>query len=324
MLCPKPSVGPTGQFPCGQCVACRINRQRAWAARILLEAKAHHASLFLTLTYDWEHVPGDAGGCGLNLVPEDRILFLKRLRERLRPRTIRYFSAGEYGADPNILPPDQWPDWLHEAHQPRPHWHLVIFGLSLDECVVVNGRLQHPTVQEAWGKGFTEAGELTAHRAAYVAGYVTKKLASRDCAEARRLYGRRPEHATQSKNPGIGALYVDELAEALLHAAPDDEDIPEEWHDQATGRTWPLTPFVAGKVREALGLERLARNRPPRDRRQKPDDEDVVPGLYRQEVDAYAGTVQSVPLTRKEVRAREAAEKATRRAKRNMARRRSI
>ena len=44
-------------YRCGVCVSCRIERREQWAARILLEAKLHEDTVFVTLTYGKGHVP---------------------------------------------------------------------------------------------------------------------------------------------------------------------------------------------------------------------------------------------------------------------------
>ena len=39
------------QVPCGQCMACRLERARQWAVRCVHEAQMHKDNCFLTLTY---------------------------------------------------------------------------------------------------------------------------------------------------------------------------------------------------------------------------------------------------------------------------------
>lgn len=46
-------------FPCGKCLACRIARTREWAVRIMHEMSEWEDSVFLTLTYDDDHIPDD-------------------------------------------------------------------------------------------------------------------------------------------------------------------------------------------------------------------------------------------------------------------------
>lgn len=272
MRCSKVVSGPRGLFPCGQCMPCRINSQRQWVSRLILESRTAPA-IFVTLTYDWDHVPGDAGGAGLNLVPGHMQSFLKRLRERIRPRRIRFFGVGEYGSDPKQIRREKWPPWLHEAHQPRPHYHLVLFGLSLDECQVVTpprGRahIVHPEVHAAWGMGHTECDAFNARTARYISGYVLKKLTQRNQYSEKLLFGRQPEFIRTSRKPGLGAgpggHLIQETARKLARDEPEAEDVPTQLrHD---GKLYPFPKFVAAKVREARGFERLARNRPPRQR----------------------------------------------------------
>lgn len=256
MLCSHPITLTYGSsVPCGQCLPCRINKVRKWAGRITMESLCHEASLFATLTYDWANCPGDAGGCGLTLRPRDATLFLKRLRER-RQKPFRYYLVGEYGSDPRE-DRKRWPEWMHEAHQPRPHYHLVLFGdFHISETVVTgirrNGepRLDHPDVHRAWGLGHTEVGELTPNRCQYVAGYVTKKMTRKeDERTAAWLNGRHPEFARMSRRPGIAVPYVERLADRLdRDGAPY---VPRTWFHR--GRWWPLDPLIVEKVCNAIG-----------------------------------------------------------------------
>lgn len=65
-------------------------------------------SFFVTFTYDDDHlVYANEGPC---LCKSDFQLFLKRLRKRLEPRSLKYFCVGEYG-DLNG----------------RPHYHALMF-----------------------------------------------------------------------------------------------------------------------------------------------------------------------------------------------------
>lgn len=97
--------------PCGQCLACRINRTRDWKFRCLLELKGFNdLACFVTLTYNDENLPVSG-----SLVKQDLQKFLKRLRKAVYPKKIKYYSCGEYGDKNN-----------------RPHYHLILFGLGVD------------------------------------------------------------------------------------------------------------------------------------------------------------------------------------------------
>ena len=90
--------------PCGHCLACRIARTREWTVRLLHESEFWEDTIFVTLTYDDEHLPSDR-----SLVPRDLTLFFKRLRKDLGDRKIKYYACGEYG------------DTFG-----RPHYHAII------------------------------------------------------------------------------------------------------------------------------------------------------------------------------------------------------
>ena len=112
MICTSPiSIkGDNGYMfvPCGQCIACRINHAKEWATRIYGESRMHDENIFLTLTYDDEHLPKD------NSVHKDEVQrFMKRLRKAVYPDKVRYFLCGEYGGQFG-----------------RPHYHVILFGLS--------------------------------------------------------------------------------------------------------------------------------------------------------------------------------------------------
>ncbi len=81
MRCAYPNLINSILRPCGQCQNCRINKQREWTGRILLEAQMYPISSFVTLTYADEHetrIPHpEAKNLTLsNLVPKDLSGFL--------------------------------------------------------------------------------------------------------------------------------------------------------------------------------------------------------------------------------------------------------
>ena len=156
---------------------CKINRRSEWTGRILLEMQSHENSTFCTLTYSDSHLPSD----GL-IKKRDVQLFLKKLRRKYAPKTIRYFATGEYGSQTS-----------------RAHYHLILFGFC---------PLDHHLVTEAWGKGFTTATEVNSQRAAYVAKYTTKDN------------GPTATFGMMSRRPGIGRKMAVNIA-ASLKAHPD-------------------------------------------------------------------------------------------------------
>lgn len=178
------------RFPCGQCMACRLNKQREKAMRISHELQYHKDSVFITLTYDDKHLPSNN-----SLVKSDVQKFLKRLRKRIGVERVRYFLCGEYGEQGN-----------------RPHYHLIVFGLRYSDSRIFED-LQYKPSQDVyyckckcWDKGFVSVGKVNQARIDYVAKYVVKKITGKIADE---YYGDRlPEFSLSSKNPGLGYKYA--------------------------------------------------------------------------------------------------------------------
>lgn len=161
--------------PCGHCLACRIARTREWTVRLLHESEFWDDTLFVTLTYDDEHLPPNR-----SLVPRDLTLFFKRLRKDLGKRLIKYYACGEYG------------DTFG-----RPHYHSIIFGLSPKDIKLID---------DNWSQGFVKIGTVTYDSCRYVAGYVQKKLYGK----ASKEYEEKGIVAPFSRmSKGIGLSYID-------------------------------------------------------------------------------------------------------------------
>jgi hypothetical protein len=260
LLCSSPYLNKeTGLLHgCGQCRACRINRRRIWTHRLMLEAKSHKFSSFITLTYTDDYLPKFKsyyvstraskrvlhGGC---LFPRDVTLFLKRLRRRVSPVKLKYYVVGEYG-DENL----------------RPHYHLALFGFP--SCV--HGRpniIRRPgrdprqcdcdncqIIQKTWDMGLTFNGTLTKDSAQYVASYVLKKMTS---SIDERLLGRYPEFARCSQ--GLGLLTLNELFRFLqtdrgLDYIAENGDVPNILNHG--GKSYPLGRYLKEKLRDQLGF----------------------------------------------------------------------
>ena len=165
---------------CGKCGACRYNRRADWSFRLAEEAKHSINSFFLTLTYDEQHVP-ISDYESLTLRKRDLQLFHKRIRKlstQLWDRKFRYYSVGEYGTTTN-----------------RPHYHSIIFNLH-------NGA--RAELASKWGHGHVRIDTVNTARI----HYITKYHVNYDKHHSKEL-GREPEFAVMSRNPGIGAQYID-------------------------------------------------------------------------------------------------------------------
>ncbi len=174
------------EVPCGHCYTCKKTRSKEWAFRIMCENLEYINSVFITLTYDDEHitiVPGAPLPFYATLYPKDLTDFFKRLRFYLGERKFRYYACGEYGGETK-----------------RPHYHAILFGLDFCDTSLI---------EKAWGKGFFKVEEVNVATISYVAGYVQKKLYGSDtypdCIE--------PPFSRMSKS--IGKKYFQEHCEDI-------------------------------------------------------------------------------------------------------------
>lgn len=224
-------------IPCGKCIGCRLDYSREWANRCLLEMEDYKSSLFLTLTYDDEHLPRrfysrlDTGETDLESNPlrkRDFQLFMKRLRKWYstaredsslwlssasdvsafesceRSEQLRFFACGEYG--------DKFG---------RPHYHAIIFGLGMlrDFEFYNNSKLGFPmyvskTLENLWQKGYVVIEECTWETCAYTARYIMKKL-NGPMSDYYDLNALTPPFVLMSRMPGIGRSYLDRHPEIL-------------------------------------------------------------------------------------------------------------
>lgn len=139
VLCAKLATRKDGiQFPCGQCSNCRINRRRAWQARLLLEAASHEYSVFVTLTFRDVGTP--------HFVRRSDIKwFIRQIREKV---DVRYFCAAEYG-----------------GRKGRAHYHLHIFSARPLSSVFLG---------ECWPFGDIDVGDTEPASLDYTLGYLLK------------------------------------------------------------------------------------------------------------------------------------------------------
>lgn len=203
------------EIPCGQCIECRLARSRQWADRCVLEQQYHDYSYFVTLTYDDDHLPTseyitDDGEILENatLVPSDLSKFLKALRQAYAKKydnKLRFFGCGEYGSETL-----------------RPHFHVIIFGLRLDDLVVYrrnfNGDILYNSefLQSVWKKGYVVVGDCTWQSAAYVARYIMKKHLGKD-SDFYEKYNIAPEFVRMSRRPGIAYQYYVDHPEIMMY-----------------------------------------------------------------------------------------------------------
>lgn len=209
-------------LPCGHCIGCRLDYSRKWADRMMLELDHSKKGIFVTLTYNNKHVPmteisynGELCEFGaLTLDKRDLQLFFKRLRKKFKDKEIRYYAAGEYGSNTE-----------------RPHYHAIIFGLSLEDLKNLKfyklNKLKQPIyispeLNEVWSIrkkrffddeeefydpiGFVTVAAVTWETCAYVSRYVQKKVfGGKNYLQD--LYECESEFSVMSRRPGIGNYF---------------------------------------------------------------------------------------------------------------------
>lgn len=206
------------QLKCGQCIGCRVDRSREWAARCVHEAQLHDDNSFITLTYNDAHLPPDEG---LNVKHWQK--FAKRLRKRKGP--FRFFTVGEYGSE-----------------KLRPHYHAIIFGMHFADRKKFKKRNGHwiytsEELDDIWKMGYTSVGDVSYSSAAYVARYCMKKITgpeAKDCYErvdmiTGEVHSVKPEFSIMSRGgrSGKGGIGAEWLKVNKRDVYPNDEVVIE-------------------------------------------------------------------------------------------------
>lgn len=183
----------TFQLPCGKCLECRLEYARQWAVRCVHESLLHENNIFLTLTYDDEHIGdgrlkyehfqtfmkdlrdkvfreylNETRGVGFwnQLSSVEKKCFRRDNKEELEKIGIGVFVTGEYG-----------------TRTKRAHWHACLFNYGPRDGVYkyTSDRgdkvWSSETLTEIWAKGSVEYGSVTLESAGYCARYAAKALA---------------------------------------------------------------------------------------------------------------------------------------------------
>lgn len=236
---------------CGQCRGCRAAHAREWSMRCMHEASMHEVNIFLTLTYDDKFLPP---GGSLDGPTKDKpgafALFAKRLRKAITPLRVRYYYVGQYGKNTH-----------------RPHYHALLFGFEPSDKTLLSVRGNFPVftselLRKTWQFGLSEFGSVTPQSAAYLCGYVKTKVTG---SWSKAKYGtREPEFGRMSRNPGIGAGWIDKYK---CEVYPADSVIvrsiavrPPRYYDN---RVANLAPLLLDGVKFARFSHRRKENDSP-------------------------------------------------------------
>jgi len=195
------------------------------------ELHTHETSQYVIFIYDNEHLLDN-----VSFSVQDWQQFYARFRKA--KGLVRFYQCGEYGLD------------FQNGNPERPHYYVILFGLDLADKKP--SRLnrhgdqlyESATLNDIWGNGFAQVGDVTFESARYVASYVNKKLTG----ELADQYGvRKPPFATMSRCSGIGAKFFEKYIDDLFNTD----------HCIVDGRKLPV-PKYYDKLLEASDPERWA------------------------------------------------------------------
>lgn len=165
--------------PCGKCPACLANQRQEWVFRLKQEYLDSKFSIFVTLTYDNEHLPDN-----MSVNKTDVQLFHKRLRKYFPPGDLRYYVVSEYG-----------------DHTQRPHYHGLYFFKSVYDTSFV-----YDVFEKSWQNGFIKFGQVEEGSIVYCTKYCLKHSATPP--------GRTETFRLLSKmQGGLGSHYLKKMSE---------------------------------------------------------------------------------------------------------------
>ena len=220
MSCLRPTKFSTSKhkLPCGTCRNCNKQYIDQWVTKILFEYKSTQSGvLFVTLTYDNEHLPSSENYSGGELSKPDLKLFLRRLNrnynyryaednKKLNLQPLKYFAVGEYGSQTN-----------------RAHYHLLLLNTypeyrDIEKIIKRSWQLSDPEqikVDLVGTKGTLDnqsnsntAGELAAS-IRYTLKYILKNHG-----KGTDLH-KQSEFTLKTMRPAIGTSYLSEFAKRL-------------------------------------------------------------------------------------------------------------
>ena len=158
------------------------NQRQEWIFRLQQEFKVSELAIFVTLTYDEQHVPFD-----LSVNKRDVQLFHKRLRKHFPAKDLRFYVVSEYG-----------------DHTQRPHYHGLYFFKSRHDLDFI-----YKTFTESWKNGFLKFGNVEEGSIVYCTKYCLKHNSTPP--------GRTKTFRLVSKmNGGLGVNYLDKMSDYHL------------------------------------------------------------------------------------------------------------
>ena len=232
--------------PCGRCYECIETKRRVWTLRLIMELRVAESAYFLTLTYEPENVPLVLQWnmhYAMTLQKKDIQDFNKRLRQNIMQEDTRYlkqsektgnwspkyryFACGEYGPKTE-----------------RPHYHIIAYNIPHDYFIwdPIHEKYYSKILEEIWGKGRIEVGEITHGRAHYVTKHHMFPLDEL----FNRLGSREKPFALMSTKPGLGLNYIDDKLTDYFTRTKNS------FATLKNGNRSPLGRYYKEKIKEAI------------------------------------------------------------------------
>jgi hypothetical protein len=164
--------------PCGKCPNCVARKTSGWSFRLLKQEQVSESALFVTLTYNTEHVPITKNGyMSLDKIHVQN--FFKRLR-KISEYKLKYYAVGEYGTE-----------------RTRPHYHIILFNAKKRD------------IESAWRLNNKSLGSIYIGNVSGASvGYTLKYLSKPGKIPQHKNDDRKPEFQLMSK--GLGKNYLTE------------------------------------------------------------------------------------------------------------------
>lgn len=177
--------------PCGRCDACLVRSRNEWAFRLRQEWKESSSAFFITLTYDWEHLPiheridPESGvvmyaACVEKSAVQD---FLRAYRKHFPVKTVRFYAISEYGKE-----------------RLRPHYHIIMFHKTVEDFIEVE-----KVVRKVWHSPEITVGPLDEGAVVYCTTYCLTRKSIPSYLE--------PNFRLMSRDPGIGNAYISKMSD---------------------------------------------------------------------------------------------------------------
>ena len=197
------------QVQCNKCVACDLRRALKQAVQLNCELKTSKGkSVFLTLTYDDEHLPAN-----FSVDKPELQRFIKRLRKwQIKTKQtgkLRYKSQGEYG-----------------GRFGRPHYHLAAFNLEFPDLKQIGyekdwSAYESELLTKMWGNGQVHLIALVFENCLYITTHHIEQKVNDSVkvhekpiihpVTGKLIEIREPEFSTQSSKPGIGKEFFEKF-----------------------------------------------------------------------------------------------------------------